>query len=311
LKQIKCTNIKFFLCYLEMQVSSTSFGNPNQQLLYSLPQHFSSYNPKSQFNFIPFAAFQTEPPITPYNPSPSLLPFPSSQPFPFKQENLFNSHQNNAPVVQNPDGFFINVKDEPYIHMKHEDYSIDNFEGSPVIEQVKIEVKREDDQVPSSLLNPQSKKISKIPKKPFVSETTFQAPSQLNKRRPSIKKTRRTWSPEEDVQLLGFIEKYGKKWAKIASCMKSRNGKQVRDHYLNALAPDINRGVWTEEEDKAIIFYYKKYGAQWCKIAECLSGRTETQVKGRFYTNLKQKFMMKNVKVEIIIDEFIKEEEEF
>jgi len=168
---------------------------------------------------------------------------------------------------------------------------------------VKFEVKKEDGQ-PSPGLHSRSKKISKD----YSSHLLKNDPSKNIKQ--YQKKTRRTWSPEEDVQVLELVKKYGTKWAKIASFMKSRNGKQVRDHYLNALVPDINRGVWTEEEDKAILFYYKKFGAQWCRIAECLDGRTETQVKGRFYTNLKQKLKVKNsVKVEIVIDETVKEEE--
>jgi len=170
----------------------------------------------------------------------------------------------------------------------------------------KIEVKKEDDQQSISVHH-LSKKIAK---NTTGSQATLSKSLKSHKKKTPKKKTRQTWTPEEEAQVLQLMKKYGTKWAMIASCMKCRNGKQVRDHYLNSLAPDINRGVWTEEEDEAILFYYDKFGAQWCKIAECVPGRTETSVKGRFYTNLKQKRMMKNVKVEIVIDEFIKEEEE-
>jgi len=159
-------------------------------------------------------------------------------------------------------------------------------------------VKNEENRPPSHLHH-LSKKIAK---KPITSHLKTYKPTPYQ----AQKKIRRTWSPEEDAQVLGLVKKYGKKWAKIATFMKSRNGKQIRDHYLNALVPDINRGIWTNIEDEAILFYYNKFGPQWCRIAECLIGRTETQVKGRFYTNLKQKLMKKGGDVK----EIVKEEEE-
>jgi len=104
------------------------------------------------------------------------------------------------------------------------------------------------------------------------------------------KKTRMSWSPNEDALLLSLIEKYGKRWAQLAHLMGGRTGKQVRDRYLNVLVPNINRGKWTDEEDKSVWTLYKEIGPQWCKIAARLDGRTEAQVKNRFYTFLKKHF---------------------
>jgi len=173
---------------------------------------------------------------------------------------------------------------------------------------VKFEVKNEDDQ-PSSSLHHRSKKITK--ERPKGTSSPHQS-GQIHKNKGTKKKTRQTWTLEEEIQVVELMKKHGKKWSKIASCMRNRNGKQVRDHYLNSLAPDINRGVWTEDEDQAILFFYEKFGAQWCKIAECVPGRTETSVKGRFYTNLKQKKMMKcGAKVEILFEKNDKDDDGF
>jgi len=53
--------------------------------------------------------------------------------------------------------------------------------------------------------------------------------------------------------------------------------------------PDIKRTNWTEFEDRLIWVLYFQMGTKWCKIAEHLPGRTEGQVKNRFYTYLKKK----------------------
>jgi len=158
----------------------------------------------------------------------------------------------------------------------------DVFQEEIEDEEEEDDEEEEEELIPiSSSLNPASKKIKKTIKSPKEGK----APVKGKK-----KKTRRTWTSAEDTQLLELVKKYGKKWAKIASFMETRNGKQVRDHYLNALVPDINRGVWTPEEDEVIIKLYSQLGAQWCRISECLPGRTETQVKGRFYTQLRKYF---------------------
>jgi len=103
------------------------------------------------------------------------------------------------------------------------------------------------------------------------------------------KKSRNSWSQAEDAQLVALIDIHGKRWAEVARIMTGRTGKQVRDRYLNVLTPNINKGCWTPIEDQMILALHNEIGAQWCRIAEYLHGRTESQVKNRFYTYLKKK----------------------
>jgi len=102
---------------------------------------------------------------------------------------------------------------------------------------------------------------------------------------------RKAWQDQEDEQLLELVEKYGKKWSKIASIMKGRTGKQIRDRYLNNLNPEIVDKDWTSEEDNLILFLYYNWGKKWSKIAAALPGRSEGQVKNRFYWGLKRKVL--------------------
>jgi len=122
----------------------------------------------------------------------------------------------------------------------------------------------------------------KILKKHLNTESQLQTPK-------SGLRTRNSWTEQEDEQVLELIKVHGPKWTKVALIMGGRTGKQVRDRYLNVLTPHINKASWSQEEDKIIISMYQQFGAQWRRISEYLKGRTETQVKNRYYTNLKKR----------------------
>ena len=42
-----------------------------------------------------------------------------------------------------------------------------------------------------------------------------------------------------------------------------RTAKQLKDHYINYLRPDINKEKWTLEDDLLLIELLKKYGKNW------------------------------------------------
>ena len=50
-----------------------------------------------------------------------------------------------------------------------------------------------------------------------------------------------------------LIEKYGKSLSKISKIIKTRNGKQIRDRYINVLEPNINKNKFINELDKLLI----------------------------------------------------------
>jgi len=99
---------------------------------------------------------------------------------------------------------------------------------------------------------------------------------------------RRFWLPSEDAQLIELVNLYGERWSKIATFIEGRTGKQIRDRYINSLKPGIRQEAWTKEEDELLIKLYLKIGNKWSRIAHCLRGRTENQVKNRFRTFFKR-----------------------
>jgi len=130
----------------------------------------------------------------------------------------------------------------------------------------------------SNLLKP-SKKIQKTAQEP--------AKAVVARRRPNRK--RNPWTAQEDAKLLELMKKHGQCWAIISSSLPGRTGKQVRDRYVNNLAPGIECGNWTSEEDEIIERLRAEKGNKWSFIASQLPGRSEAQVKNRYYSFILKK----------------------
>ncbi len=122
----------------------------------------------------------------------------------------------------------------------------------------------------------------------FSKKNSLQCFSRYRRIKPGIKKG--FWKKEEDDLILSLIEIYGTSWSKISKIIKTRNGKQIRDRYINVLAPNINKNKFTPDEDNLLLNLYKKYGPKWSKIHTYFKERTTDMIKNRFHSTLKRKF---------------------
>jgi len=130
-----------------------------------------------------------------------------------------------------------------------------------------------------STLQSGSKKITKTSPAAQAKQATYK----------KSKRARNPWSPKEDAKLMELMKKYGQSWAMISSQLEGRTGKQVRDRYLNKLRPNIKLGDWSVQEDELLVKLLKEVGNRWSLIANHLPGRTEGQVKNRFYSFIKKR----------------------
>jgi myb proto-oncogene protein len=120
----------------------------------------------------------------------------------------------------------------------------------------------------------------------FNNKNALQCFSRYKRIRPGIIKG--SWSPDEDEQILRLVTIYGKCWSKISKILVSRNGKQIRDRFINVLDPEIKKGKFTDKEDRQLIKLYLLYGPRWAIISKHFEYRTADMVKNRFHSSIKK-----------------------
>lgn len=98
----------------------------------------------------------------------------------------------------------------------------------------------------------------------------------------SYRRHRAPFTPEEDELLKNLVYQHGKNWKYIASQMNKRNERQVRDRWQIWLDPSVNRGPFTEEEDKLLTELYKKHGPKWTILTHWFNRRTDVILKSRW-----------------------------
>jgi hypothetical protein len=104
---------------------------------------------------------------------------------------------------------------------------------------------------------------------------------------------RKPFTEEEDRIILEFIRSNGpRNWNLIADELKNRTPKQCRERWHNHLNPDIRKGAFSPEEDEIIARNQATLGNKWAEIARFLPGRTDTLVKNRWNSSLKDRVVV-------------------
>ena len=70
--------------------------------------------------------------------------------------------------------------------------------------------------------------------------------------------------------------------------IKNKSSKQCRERWVNSLCPNINKGIWTEKEEKNLFLTQLKIGNKWSELAKFLPGRSENDIKNHFYSKLRK-----------------------
>ena len=103
------------------------------------------------------------------------------------------------------------------------------------------------------------------------------------------KRRRSFWTHEEDEILINWVKRWGPvKWQKASKLFVNKTGAQCRNRWCDVLDPKIKKGPWTYEDDEQVFNLYKKFGKSWSKIAQHMNGRTENQIKNRFYSTIRK-----------------------
>ena len=69
----------------------------------------------------------------------------------------------------------------------------------------------------------------------------------------------------------------------MASHLPDRSPKQCRERFHSHLDANVRKGCWTEHEDTIILEMQRRFGNQWSSMAAVLQGRTDNDIKNRFF----------------------------
>jgi len=100
--------------------------------------------------------------------------------------------------------------------------------------------------------------------------------------------SKKPWLVREDNQLKGYVHAMPTQcrisWTKVSMLMGNRSAKQCRDRWFNYLRPNSNKGEWAIEEDLKVVELQSLYGNKWTMIASFLPGRSDYDIRRRWYS---------------------------
>jgi hypothetical protein len=115
------------------------------------------------------------------------------------------------------------------------------------------------------------------------------------------KHKRRLFTAEEDTLLcLAVHDRRLTTWIEIAARIPGRTARQCRDRWANYLCPQNKNAAWTSDEDDLLLAKFSELGAHWSAIAKFFDGRSENNVKNRWYTHVRQRLTHETVSDPIV-----------
>jgi hypothetical protein len=91
------------------------------------------------------------------------------------------------------------------------------------------------------------------------------------------------FTAQEDELLKQLVDKYGTdKWFLIAEEFPNRNGRQLRERWVNYVSPSVNNTPWTPEEDEILLANVSEYNNKWSSMTKLFRNRTDVAIKNRY-----------------------------
>jgi hypothetical protein len=91
---------------------------------------------------------------------------------------------------------------------------------------------------------------------------------------------------EEDELIRKLVAHHGTNaWDLIAAQMMGRTPRQCRERWNSYLMPSLRNGPWDAEEDTQLVHLVRQFGNKWVAISKFFYGRSDSNVKNRWYTH--------------------------
>lgn len=114
---------------------------------------------------------------------------------------------------------------------------------------------------------------------------------------------RRPFTVEDDAKLIEMMNNsHFVNWDIIAQKMGNRSSRQCRERWVNYLSPGIRTDPWTEAEDQLLISKMNELGRCWSTIGRFFNGRSENDIKNRWYSHLRYRSIEHCGKIQIVTD---------
>lgn len=115
------------------------------------------------------------------------------------------------------------------------------------------------------------------------------------------KRSKRMFTPEEDMKLRHLVETHGDhNWKLVASNLPGRTTRQCRERWRNYLSPLVKSITWTPEQDQRLEQLTELYARHWSNIAKLFPFQTNTSVKNRWVKLQRQKRIRESCCVDVV-----------
>jgi hypothetical protein len=95
------------------------------------------------------------------------------------------------------------------------------------------------------------------------------------------------WTKAEDGVLLDLVQQRGKDWGFIAAHLPQRTTTQIASRWEKCLDPNLRKGQFTADEDRAIAGFVAQHGPRcWPQIVALLPHRSAKQCRERWLNHL-------------------------
>jgi hypothetical protein len=108
---------------------------------------------------------------------------------------------------------------------------------------------------------------------------------------------RRPFEIQEDALIMRMmLGGGGHSWDSIARRLAGRTPRQCRERWTKYLSPSVRLDPWTEAEDRLLLEKVNEVRFAWSAIASAFNGRSDNDIKNRWYSHLKYETVLEGNK---------------